>query len=174
MTRFRIDPGRSHVRTESRTSVHPIHGRADGLEGDIEVRLTGGQVDLSEPPSIRVELDVDRLKSGNSLQDNEMLRRINARRFPTIAGEVREMKPLDSSGRYEVAGDLTFHGVTRPEEGVVTLEVRDGRTLIIEGERTFDVREFDIEPPKFLMLRVHPEVAVQLRLVAEAEPYAAR
>jgi polyisoprenoid-binding protein YceI len=169
MTRFRIDPGRSLVRTESRTSVHPIHGQADGLEGDIEVRLTNGQLDLSVPPSIHLELDVERLKSGNPLQDREMLRRIDARRFPTIAGEVREMKELDSSGRYRVGGDLRFHGVTRPEEGEVTMEVRDARTMVIEGERTFDVRDFDIEPPKLLMLKVHPEVSVQVRVVAVAE-----
>ncbi|HWC38347.1 MAG TPA: YceI family protein [Acidimicrobiales bacterium] len=168
-TRFRIDPGRSGVWTESRSSVHPIRGQAVGLEGDIDVRLTDGRLDLSTPPSIHLELDVERLRSGNSLYDNEMQRRIEARRYPTIAGDVTEMKELDSAGRYRVTGDLQFHGVTRPEEGDVTLEVRGGRTMVIEGEHTFDVRAFDIEPPKLLMLKVSPEVKVQIRVVAQAE-----
>jgi hypothetical protein len=68
-----------------------------------------------------------------------------------------------------VAGELKFHGVTQREDGEVTVEVNDGRTLVIDGEQTFDVREFDIEPPKFLMLKVHPDVTVRVHVVAEAE-----
>lgn len=170
MTRFRIDPAQSHVWTESRSSVHPIHGEADGLQGDIDLELTDGRLDLATMPTIRVELDVERLSSGNSLYDREMLRRIDARRFPTITGEVKDVREVDSSGRYHVAGELKFHGVTQPEEGEVALTVRDGKTIVISGERTFDVRAFDIEPPKLLMLKVHPEVKVQVHVVAEAVP----
>lgn len=169
MTTFRIDPARSRVWTESRTSVHPIHGEADGLSGAIDARLSDGRLDLSTSPSIRLQLEVDRLKSGNSLYDSEMLRRIAARRFPTIVGEVTEMRELDSSGRYQVTGDLRFHGVSRPEQGEVTVEVGDGGTIVIEGERTFDVREFGIEPPKLLMLKVHPDVNVRVHVEAGAE-----
>jgi polyisoprenoid-binding protein YceI len=168
-TRFRIDPARSRVWTESRSSVHPIHGEADGLHGEMDVRLLDGRLDLSVPPRIRLELDVERLKSGNALYDGEMLRRIAARRFPTIVGEVTEMRELDSSNRYQVAGALSFHGVTRPEDGEITVEINDGRTLVIDGEQTFDVREFDVEPPKLLMLKVHPDVTVRVHLVADAE-----
>jgi polyisoprenoid-binding protein YceI len=168
-TRFRIDPARSRVWTESRSSVHPIHGEADGLQGEMDLQLLDGRLDLSVPPRIRLELDVERLKSGNALYDGEMLRRIAARRFPTIVGQVTEMREIDSSDRYRVAGELKFHGVTRLEDGEVTVEVNDGRTLVIEGEQTFDVRDFDIEPPKLLMLKVHPDVTVRVHVVAEAE-----
>jgi polyisoprenoid-binding protein YceI len=168
-TRFRIDPDRSHVWTESRSSVHPIHGEANGLQGEVDVQLKDGRLDLSVAPHIRLELDVERLRSGNALYDGEMLRRIGARRFPRIVGEVKEMRDLDGSDRYHVVGELSFHGVTRPEEGEVTVEVDEGRTVVIDGERTFDVRDFDIEPPKILMLRVHPDVAVRVHVVAEAE-----
>jgi polyisoprenoid-binding protein YceI len=168
-TRFRIDPARSRVWTESRSSVHPIHGEADGLHGEMDVQLLDGRLDLSVPPRIRLELDVERLKSGNALYDGEMLRRIAARRFPTIVGEVTEMRELDSSNRYQVAGALSFHGVTRPEDGEITVEINDGRTLVIDGEQTFDVREFDVEPPKLLMLKVHPDVTVRVHLVADSE-----
>jgi len=36
VTTFRIDPHRSKVWIEARSSMHPIHGVADGLEGSIE------------------------------------------------------------------------------------------------------------------------------------------
>ena len=169
MTRFRIDPARSRVWTESRSSVHPIHGEADGLQGEIDVQVRDGRLDLSVAPRIRLELDVERLKSGNAFYDREMLRRIAARRFPTIVGDVKEMREMDSSHRYQVGGELNFHGVTHAEHGEVSVEVKDGTTLVIDGERTFDVRDFDVEPPKLLMLRVHPDVTVRVQVVAEVE-----
>ena len=44
MTTFRIDPNRSKVWIEARSSMHPIHGEADGLEGSIEADVADGQL----------------------------------------------------------------------------------------------------------------------------------
>ena len=35
-----------------------------------------------------------------------------------------------------------------------------------EGERVFDIREFGMQPPKILMLRVFPEVSVRVSIEA--------
>ena len=45
----------------------------------------------------------------------------------------------------------------------------EGRRLVIEGEHTFDMRDFDVNPPNFLALKVHPEVRVRARIVAEQD-----
>jgi hypothetical protein len=68
-----------------------------------------------------------------------------------------------------VSGDLEFHGVTRPFEGEVTLRAVDDHTLEIEGERSLDVREHNLEPPRVFRLRVHPHVRVRGLVVAERE-----
>ena len=167
MPTFRITPDRSRVWIEAKSSLHPIHGEASGLEGWIEADVTDGRVDFGNTPKIQVELPVDRLKSGNALEDAELQRRIDAKRFPTIRGEVREIKHTDG-GRYPVRGDLTFHGVTRLMEGDVSVNV-DGGSLVFEGEQTFDIRDFGVDPPKILMLKVHPDVKVRVRVVAEPE-----
>ncbi len=167
MTTFRIDPNLSKVWIEARSSLHPIRGEATGLEGWIEADVADGQVDFGDTPKIQVELSVDRLKSGNALEDVELQRRIDAKRFPTIRGEVRKIEKTDG-GRYPVRGDLTFHGVTRLMEGDVSVNV-DGGSLVVEGEQTFDIRDFGVDPPKILMLKVHPDVRVRVRAVAEPE-----
>lgn len=167
MTTFRIQPDRSKVWIEARSSLHPIHGEATGLEGSIEAGVTDGHIELGDTPKIQVELPVERLKSGKALEDAEMQRRIDAKRYPTIKGEVREVKDA-GGGRYRMRGDLTFHGVTRPVEGEVSAKV-DGNSLVFEGEQTFDIRDFGVEPPKILMLKVHPDVKVRVRAVAEPE-----
>jgi hypothetical protein len=40
---------------------------------------------------------------------------------------------------------------------------------VLEGESTFDVRDFGMEPPKILMLRVHPEVNVRVQIFAQSQ-----
>jgi polyisoprenoid-binding protein YceI len=170
MPRFRIVPERSRVWVAARSSVHPIHGESEGLSGTIEVDFDGDGLDLSSAPQISVELPVERLKSGNRLEDAEMMRRIDARRYPTIRGVVRDMKAQGDDGRYMVTGELTFHGVTQTMEGEVKVSRPDDRTVVIEGEREFDIRDFKVDPPKILMLKVHPEVRVRIRVEAVGEP----
>jgi polyisoprenoid-binding protein YceI len=80
---------------------------------------------------------------------------------------VREVKET-SGGRYLVQGDLTFHGVTRPVEGELSIKADNG-SLVLEGEQTFDIRDFGVDPPKILMLKVHPDVKVRVRAIAEQE-----
>jgi polyisoprenoid-binding protein YceI len=169
MPQFRIIPERSRVWIEATSSVHPIHGESEGLSGSITVDVDGDGLDLSSSPAISVELPVERLKSGNRLEDAEMMRRIDARRYPTIRGVVRDMKSQGVDGQYVVTGDLTFHGVTQSVEGEVKVSRPDDNTLVIEGEHTFDIRDFKVEPPKILMLRVHPEVKVRIRVEAVGE-----
>jgi hypothetical protein len=66
-----------------------------------------------------------------------------------------------------VTGDLAFRGVVRRCDDEMTISVVDDRTLRLEGRSTFDIRDFGMDPPRILMLRVHPEVAVRIEIVAE-------
>ena len=45
----------------------------------------------------------------------------------------------------------------------------EGRRLVLEGEHTFDMRDFDVNPPGFLTLKLDPGVTVQARIVADRE-----
>jgi polyisoprenoid-binding protein YceI len=154
------------VSIHARSSVHPIDGRASAVTGTVEAELVDvgdGGIALTGG---RLEVPIEALKSGNPLEDAELKRRVDARRFPTIAGEMRSASALGSDGRFRVEGDLTFHGVTKSitDELRVT---REGDQLRIEGEHTFDIRDFGVKPPRILLLRVYPEVQVRIELVAE-------
>jgi polyisoprenoid-binding protein YceI len=167
--RYDIDPARSQVSIEARSSLHPIHSETTGLEGFFEGEfIGGGRLNLRVPPEGRLELPVQRLSSGNPLYDREMKRRIDARRFPTISGELREMRDTGHPGRYSVDGEVTFRGVSRPVSDELTLSVPEDGTIVFDGEHVFDIREFGMEPPKILMLKVHPDVTVRVHLVARA------
>ena len=123
---------------------------------------------LATAPAGKLSLPVARLSSGNPLEDRELRKRIDARRFPSIDGVLTGMAAGDD-GRYRVSGDLTFRGVVRHCEDEMTVEVVDDDTIRLDGESTFDIRDFGMEPPRILMLRVHPEVVVRVEIVAVKE-----
>ena len=143
--------------------MHAIHGRADELSGTIEAEVVDGRVDAALTG--RLEVPVKRLRSGNPLNDAELQRRVDARHYPTIVGEVRNATALDDDGRFRIEGDLTFHGVTKTITGELQIAADDGR-MTIEGEHVFDIRDYGVKPPRILMLRVEPEVTVRIKLVA--------
>ena len=151
------------MRIEARSSLHPIHSQTDGIEGFVELdgrdgRLVGGQLTLP----------VKRLRSGNPLEDAEMFRRIDARRFPTIDGVLTDVLSVGENGKHRLRGEVTFRGQTRTCEGeVVVVTTADDYTVMVEGRATFDIRDFGMQPPRILMLRVDPEVEVQIAISAE-------
>ena len=84
MARYRIVPERSRVSIWARSSLHPIETSTDGLQGTLDLELLAGRLDPQSQPHAKVSFPVDRLKSGNPLEDRELRRRIDSRHFPTI------------------------------------------------------------------------------------------
>ena len=139
MARYDIVPERSQVWIEATSNVHPIRTRTDGLEGFLDLELRdGGQLDLDVAPKGELSLPVSRLSSGNVLEDRELQRRIDGRRFRTIDGRLTEMRATDRDGCYLVRGDVTFRGVTNSYEEEMTVAQLDEQTA--SAGRSGDVR----------------------------------
>lgn len=173
MTRYRIVPERSRVWIDARSSLHPIHSSTDGLEGFVDMDASDRDgVTFAAPPAGKLSLPVDRLSSGNPLEDRELRKQVDAKRFPTIDGVLTALERVDGTTRYRVRGDLAFRGTSRSCEDEMSLEVVDERTVRLAGQSTFDVRDFGMEPPRMLFLRVEPEVAVRVEIIAEREALA--
>jgi polyisoprenoid-binding protein YceI len=168
MAQYTIVPERSRVWVDARSSLHPIHSTADGLDGFVDLDADGDAV-VGEHPTAQLSFPVNRLSSGNRLEDRELHKRIDARRYPTITGVLTGVVPVADDGRFLVRGDLTLRGVTRSVEDYMTLTVVDERTIRLAGESTFDVRDFAMEPPRILMLHVEPDVKVRVEIFAEKE-----
>lgn len=169
--RFTLDPVRSCIWVDARSNLHPITTQTRGLHGWVELSLQpDGAVDLTLPVQGGLEVAVDRFSSGNQLYDRELKRRIDARHHPLILGKITGVRGTEAPDRYRVAGDLSFHGETRGFEHDMTIEVHDGSSIALKGERVFDIREFRMKPPSMLMLKVYPEVAVRVELHGTTSP----
>lgn len=169
MTRYEVLPGESWVWVRARSSLHPIDSESAGLAGYVEAEvLQDGSVDLSVIPKARIEMEIQRLSSGNALYDREMRRRVDSQRWPVIRGEMTSMQDGGRDGCYLVSGDVTFRGVTRRYRDEVMVSSPAPATICLQGEHTFDLREFSFDPPRIMMLRVHPEVKVRVLVTARA------
>ncbi len=91
--RYRLIPDRSAVLIEVRSTVGPLSFGAIGVTGTVEATVVDGVVWTDGPTSAALEVDLTGLRSGNSLYDAELLRRIEARRYPTATVELRGVRP---------------------------------------------------------------------------------
>lgn len=167
MTRYSIVPDRSQVWINARSNVHPIHSSTSGLEGFVELDLSpAGTIDSSTAPTGRLSLAVDHLKSGNRMEDRELQKRIDARRFPRIEGQLEQVASNGADTSYRVSGEVTFRGVSRQHQDRMDITAVDESTIRLSGTSSFDIRDFGMQPPKVLLLKVEPEVQVRVEIYA--------
>jgi polyisoprenoid-binding protein YceI len=165
-----VNTAKSTVRVGLRVNLHPSHIEASALSGIITCELDEqGKPRLDQPYSAELTLPVEAIKSGNGIQDREMRRRFDAGRYPTISATVTHGEALDGEGHYRATAKLTMHGQTREITGDVRLGVT-GTTMTIDGQQVIDVKDFGIDPPRLIILKVEPEVDLQVHIVAELQP----
>jgi polyisoprenoid-binding protein YceI len=115
---YTVDPVHSSVSFSiSHVGISDIHGRFDDVAG----KLT---IDKDDPSKSKFELSikVDSVDTNNKMRD-EHLRSpdfFNTKQFPTLTFQSTKVKKVE--GGYEVTGDLTLHGVTKP----VTFTLKGG------------------------------------------------
>jgi polyisoprenoid-binding protein YceI len=135
------------------------HGRVKDLSGTFAV-------DARNPAATRFELsarvdsiDTDQPKRDEHLKSPDFF---NAKEFPVIRFKSKSAKPVE--GGYEVAGELTLHGSTKP----LTIVLKGGRTAEFPPgvQRTGYVAEFMIKRSDFgmdkMLEAVGNEIHVQL------------
>lgn len=165
-TRYAVVPSDSWIAFEGRSTLHDVHGKATNLDGYIEADWAAhGTVSAEPAPRMHVEFPVEQLRSGNGLQDREMWKMIDSKRFPRIATDLRELRPTTDPDRYAASGDVTLAGRSRRYNGTLMLS-HSGDRITIEGELEIDIRDFGLKPPALLLVKVNP--AVKLRLHVEA------
>src|SRR4051794_3255304 len=143
MSRYRIVADTSEVLIDVRSNVHPIHQRASGVEGVVDLVVRDdGSVDTAAAATAEIALATDRLSARNPLETRELRRRIDAPRFPVITGRLEGLRATDTAGSYLARGVVTFRGVERAAEDELRVSCDAAGALHIEGAHEFDIRTF--------------------------------
>lgn len=141
--------------------VHPMH-TVHGTTKDLDCT-----VDLSRDTvtsKIRVSADVLTFDSGNSNRDSHAMEVVEYRKYPKVSFASTSIKPAQDG--YDVAGDLTFHGRTRP----VNFHVVPKRTadrIEIAGQFTVKLTEFGVKRPSLMLVPVKDDLTIRFDLFAK-------
>src|SRR5262245_38788397 len=140
---YQVDPVHSSISFMiSHQGISNIHGRFNDFSGKITI-------DQADPgkSSFALTIPVESIDTNNVKRD-EHLRApdyFNVKQFPTMSFQSTKVKAVD--GGFDVTGDLTLHGVTRP----ISLTLKGGDKVVEfpKGMRriglvaTFSIRRSD-------------------------------
>lgn len=161
---YRVDPAMSRVYV--RVNADGRLGHSHGIEGRIKaglIQLGGaGQITFdmtsfaADTPAARqyVELEGKVAASDARRVTANMLSAevLDAGKYPTAVFDISSAKPLDREpagrpGRYELTGQYTLHGVTRPIKVVAQAEATNKTGwLHLRGQFTLRQTEYGIKP----------------------------
>lgn len=123
VTFWQIDSGRSDISfTVTKRAFFVWRLLVRGRFEEVESRI---RIDAATPLNSHVSATIQArsIDTGNALRDMTLRGRLffDVKRFPAINFESRSITPIDpAAGQYQIEGDLTIHGVTRP----ITLDAR--------------------------------------------------
>ena len=85
---------------------------------------------------------------------------------PEFEGQLEQIAPNGSNASYRVSGEVTFRGVSRQHQDRMDITAVDDKTIRLAGESSFDIRDFGMQAPKVLLLKVEPQVQVRVEIYA--------
>jgi hypothetical protein len=153
----------SRLSIAANSSVHPIEVQATDVRGGFDAELVDGE--LVVEPGGHLEVDVRGLSSGNVLVDSETRRRLNPRAHPMLEARLTVAEPA-GPGVLACRATVDFHGHARRVQGQLSVRQDGDGDLVLTGEQRVDVRRWGVQPPRLLLLKVDPIVAVTLELRA--------
>lgn len=166
---YTVDSDASRVVATATSSVHDTSATLGPMSGTIEADVDAlgeeGKVSLS------IEVDLTTADAGDFLRTRKLRGDIDARRYPRATFAITRVVDLtrEDDGRFQATGEGILSWRDRE------LEIRPSGSGRIDARRveatatfSLDIRDFGVEPPKFLMLKVDPVVSVEVSLVAVA------
>jgi polyisoprenoid-binding protein YceI len=170
-----IDPATSSASYRAREQLvgRSLPSDAVGTSPDVTGALVLGADGSVLADQSTISVDLTKLKSDESRRDNFIQRdTLQTSQFPTATFIPRQMQglatPLPTSGQatFQLLGDLTVHGVTKPATWQVTAQFAD---TSVTGNATTNVNltDFGMTPPKAgLVLSIEDGLTLELAFTA--------
>lgn len=168
---FRLIPDGNEARYRVREQLAALALPTDAVGSTKKVSgsiwmTTDGAVVPGQPP---INIDLQSLKSDDSRRDDFLRRSVlRTDRFPTVTFVPKETRgltnPLPTTGNatFELLGDLTIRGVTRPATWQVTAQFNNAA---VKGTATssFTFGDFQIDKPRtFLVLTLEDLIRLEI------------
>lgn len=122
--------------------VSNFHGRFDALNGEFTF-------DPADPSggTFKAEIPVESVNTGNEKRDGHLKAAdfFNAKQYPVVTFESTGVSPTGETNVFDLSGDLTMHGVTKPIEAKMTwIGTGEFRGKPVAGlEASFSIKRSD-------------------------------
>lgn len=132
-------------------------------------------------PTVTLKVPVESLRSGRRAMERDMHEALRAEAHPRVIYALEHVVDADwvhdeetdaLSFALTTRGQLSLAGVRRPIEMDVRIEPMGEKRFRVIGRRSFDMGDYNIEPPTALfgLIKADPRVKVVFDLVVEVAP----
>jgi polyisoprenoid-binding protein YceI len=156
------------------TGSAPLHDWT-GTSRDVRGRFV---LDPDRPDSSRavIRVPVASFDSGNDRRDRKMREVTEAKQYPIVEFRMTDLDAVQwgrasegHAGRWEVAGELRFHGRTHPVETTADVRITEEQVRV-RTKFAISLTRFEVERPSLLWASIGDKIRIDARLVGNVEP----
>lgn len=136
---------------------HDWESTAKAFEGEATITITDGNLEGIESLSLVVqseELDGGKRKMNSLTRDA-----LEVEEYPEITFSITSLDEV-TSDNVTVSGTLTLAGVTKDIVMTAAYTVNADGSLTVTGTHPIDMEEYDVDPPRFMFMKVGKDVEV--------------
>jgi len=164
----------ARYRVQEQLAQRDLPNDAVGATNNVSGSIVVDQNGVVMPEQSRVVVDMASLESDSARRDNYVRENtLETQRYPTAEFVIREApglpNPLPTSGeaQFQVVGDLTVHGVTRPATWDATAQF-DEEGATVNATTSVAITDFGMTPPQVgPVLSIEDEAGLELDLRLE-------
>lgn len=158
-----VDASTSHVTYHITHKLHRVQGHSSSIEGKALVR--DGQV------LAMVRIPIASFRSGDGNRDVHMQETLHVEQYPYVVW--KGVAPLEHedvlpAGKVTLAGQLEFHGVSRPLTVPVDVEPQPDGNVRIRGTMALSLDDFRVERPSLLFIKIDDTCQIDVDFVLKA------
>ncbi|WP_191859077.1 YceI family protein [Hanstruepera ponticola] len=146
---FNLNNSKSDMSILGTSSLHDWEEVVEEHSGSIEL-IAEEETDIS---NLNVSIVAESIKSGKSAMDKNTYKALDTKNHKTITFKMIDSKKVTALGnsvyQVTVSGKLSIAGVAKTIDLSFKMKVASG-VVTLEGEKTFNMTDYGIEPPKAL------------------------
>lgn len=155
------DPGASVVRFHVDHKLHKVDGESRSIEGKAVVEADGRILAM-------VRIPIASFDSGDGNRDSNMREALEAGRYPYVVfkgvGNVKAPLPKRGQLTSVLKGELELHGVKRPIEVPVSLEIAPDGSANVRGTMAISLEAYRVERPSLLFVKLDDACTIRFDL----------
>jgi polyisoprenoid-binding protein YceI len=168
VARYLVDGAASRLTVQARSKIHDTSTTFSRISGEVDADPDA----LAERgATARFTVAMAKFDSGSWMKNKKLEKDLDLDRHPEAVFELRELRDVvrtaDGAFTATAVGAIRYRG----RELTVNVAGRgrvDARGIEATGSFDLDIRQVGMQPPKFLMFKVDPEVTIEVTLVCRA------